>query len=145
MSQSLSSIRSFVAGKVNTLSGFKESRMTPDFFGRTQESIAHKAFVVGIASTVAAEERQRRSVGEYVNSQVVVTFAHRLRPLDAYPTDYDNALTAEELVINAALEAYTFDSGNGKFTIRYTASTRTVTDSQEYIIITLTFSVLHTL
>tara|TARA_Y100000593_G_C4207494_1_gene285035 strand:+ start:159 stop:596 length:438 start_codon:yes stop_codon:yes gene_type:complete len=145
MAQSLSSIRSFVAGKVNTLAGFKESRMTPDFFGRTQESIAHKAFVVGIASTVAAEDRQRRSIGEYVNSQVVITFAHRLRPLDAYPTDYDNALTAEELVINAALEAYTFDSGNGKFTIRYQSSNRTVTDSQEYIIINLTFSVLHTL
>ena len=145
MAQSLSSIRSFVAGKVNTLAGFKESRMTPDFFGRTQESIAHKAYVVGIASTVAAEDRQRRSIGEYVNSQVVITFAHRLRPLDAYPTDYDNALTAEELVINAALEAYTFDSGNGKFTIRYQSSNRTVTDSQEYIIINLTFSVLHTL
>jgi hypothetical protein len=145
MAQSLSSIRSFVAGKVNTLAGFKESRMTPDFFGRTQESIAHKAFAVGIASTVAAEDRQRRSIGEYVNSQVVITFAHRLRPLDAYPTDYDNALTAEELVINAALESYVQDSGSGKFTIRYQSSNRTVTDSQEYIIITLTFQVLHTL
>ena len=145
MAESLARVRSMIADKVDSISGFKESRMTPDFFGRTQESIAHKAFVVGIASTVAAEERQRRSVGEYVNSQVVITFAHRLRPLDAYPTDYDNALTAEQLVLNAALESYTSDSGNGKFTIRYTASTRTVTDSQEYIIITLTFSVLHTL
>ena len=130
MAESLARVRSMIADKVDSISGFKESRMTPDFLGRTQESIAHKAFVVGIASTVAAEERQRRSVGEYVNSQVVITFAHRLRPLDAYPTDYDNALTAEELVLNAALESYTSDSGNGKFTIRYNASTRTVTDSQ---------------
>ena len=120
MAESLARVRSMIADKVDSISGFKESRMTPDFFGRTQDSIAHKAFVVGIASTVAAEERQRRSVGEYVNSQVVITFAHRLRPLDAYPTDYDNALTAEELVINAALESYAQDTGSGKFTIRYT-------------------------
>lgn len=145
MAESFARVRSQIATKVDTLAGFRESRMTPDYFGRTQESLAHKSFVVGIATTVATGERQRRAVGEYVNSQVVITFAHRLRPLDAYPTDYDNALTAEELVINAALESYTSDTGNGKFTIRYVASTRTVTDSQEYIIITIEFSVLHTL
>lgn len=145
MAESLTRVRQLIAGKVDTLAGFRESRMTPDFFGRTQESLAHKSFVVSISSTVATAERQRRSIGEYVNSQVVITFAHRLRPLDAYPTDYDNALTAEELVINAALESYVQDVNSGQFTIRYIASTRTVTDSQEYIIINIEFSILHTL
>jgi len=45
-------------------------------------------------------------------------------------------------VIKKVLEAYT---GENEFTIRYLASTREVTDSQEYVIITLDFQALHTI
>ena len=142
MALSFSSIRANIASKIDALSGFKESLQTPDYFGRTQDSIAHKAFTVGMLSAVRVEERQRRSIGVYVSSQIQITFAYRLRPLDIYPTDYDLALDAEESVINAALAAY---SGNNQFTLRYNGSSRQVTDSQEYIIITIDLTALHTI
>lgn len=142
MSQSLSSIRKAIATKIETISGFKESKHTPDFFGRTANTVAHKAFSISVASSVAMEERQRRAVGVYLSTPMQVLFSFRLRPLDTYPTDYDASLDAEELVINKVLEAYSTDN---EFTIRYTASDRTVTDSQEFILITLSFNILHTI
>ncbi len=142
MSQSLSSIRKAIATKIETISGFKESKHTPDFFGRTENTVAHKAFSISVASSVAMEERQRRAVGVYLSTPMQVLFSFRLRPLDIYPTDYDASLDAEELVINKVLEAYSTDN---EFTIRYTASDRTVTDSQEFILITLSFNILHTI
>jgi len=142
MAESLSSIRKAIAAKIETLSGFKESKHTPDFFGRTENTVAHKAFSISVASSAAMEERQRRAVGVYLSTPMQVLFSFRLRPLDIYPTDYDASLDAEELVINKVLEAYSTDN---QFTIRYTASERTVTDSQEYILITLSFNILHTI
>jgi len=77
----------------------------------------------------------------YLSTSVEVIFSYRLRPLDIYPTDYDLALTDESAIISAILEAYS----SKEFTIRYVSSDRQVTDSQEYIIITLTFTTLHTI
>lgn len=142
MGQSFASIRNEISDKIDELTGFTLSLQSPDYFGRTQESIAHKGYTVQVVNSLAADERQRRAVGVYLNSQYRVIFAYRLRPLDIYPTDYDLALGAEEDVINKVLEAYTT---NNKFTIRYTGSNRLVTDSQEYIIITLDFIVNHTI
>ncbi len=142
MAQSLSSIRKAIATKIETLSGFKESKHTPDFFGRTENTVAHKAFSISVASSTAMEERQRRAVGVYLSTPMQVIFSYRLRPLDIYPTDYDASLDAEEQVINKILEVYATDN---EFTIRYTSSERSVTDSQEYILITLSFNILHTI
>ena len=139
---SFANVRSGIAAKVDALTGFKETVQTPDYFARTQDSIAHKAFSVGMVSATGVDERQRRSIGVFVNSQIRITFAYRLRPLDIYPTDYDLALDSEQLVINAALEAY---ATNNKFTLRYNGSSRQVTDSQEYIIITIELTALHTI
>ncbi len=142
MALSFSAVRSQVAAKVDALSGFKESRQSPDYFGRTQDTIAHKGFSVQLQTSTAIEERQRRAVGEYVSTSIRVIFAYRLRPLDIYPTDYDAAMDAEETVINAVLESY---ATNNRFTIRYLGSLREVTESQEYIIINLEFTALHTI
>lgn len=138
-----SAVRFAIAEKVAAITGFKLSNHSPDFFGRTQNTVAHKAFTVGMESSSAMDERQRRTVGVYVSSPVSVVFSYRLRPLDIYPTDYDLAMDTEQTIISALLEAYT--SPNNLFTIRYNGSTRDVTESQEYIIITLDFTVLHTL
>lgn len=137
----LSAIRQQIASKISSLSGFKETKQTPDFFGRTQDTIANRAFVVSLGSSTAMEERQRRSVGVYINTPVKVIFAYRLRPLDVYPTDYDLALDTEQQVIQKVLESY----NSQEFTIRYIGSSRQVTDSQEYIIITIDFETLHTI
>jgi hypothetical protein len=141
MALSLSTLRKQVASKVEGV-GLKLSRQTPDFFGRTQNTIAHKAFSVGLGTSTAMDERQRRAVGIYIQTPLQVTFSYRLRPTDIYPTDYDLAMDTEESVINAVLEAYT---GSNQFTIRYTGSTRQVTESQEYIIIIIEFIALHTI
>ncbi len=138
----LSTLRQSIASKVSELSGFRESTHSPELFGRTQNTMAHLGFTVGMSSSVAMEERQRRAVGVYLNTPVQVTFAHRLRPLDVYPVDYDNSLDKEVDVITKVLETYT---GNNQFTIRYLSSSREVTDSQEYCIITLDFQTLHTI
>ena len=142
MGQSLSSIRKAIASKISSLTGFKESKHSPEYFGRTENTVAHKAFSILVSSSSAMEERQRRAVGVYLSTPIQVLFSYRLRPLDAYPTDYDAALDTEEAVINKVLEAYLTDN---KFSIRYESSERSVTDSQEYIIHTVTFNILHTL
>lgn len=142
MSLSLSTLRQGIASKIQELSGFKLSKHSPDFFGRTENTVAHLAFSVGLNSSTATEERQRRSVGVYIQTPVTVIFSYRLRPLDIYPTDYDLAMDTEEQVIQKVLESYV---SNNQFTIRYVSSTREVTDSQEYIIITIEFTTLHTI
>lgn len=138
----LSTLRQAVASKVAELTGFQESPHSPDYFGRTQNTIAHKSFTVGMSSSVAMDERQRRAVGVYLQTPIQVTFSYRLRPLDIYPVDYDLSLDAEVDVIRKVLEVYTTDN---QFTLRYLSSTREVTDSQEYCIITLDFQALHTI
>lgn len=142
MSVSFSELRSAVADNVDALPGFQLAKMAPEYFARQQNSVAHKSFVVGVDSTTATTERQRRSVGVYAQTNVIVTFAHRLRPLDVYPTDYDATLDIEQDVINAVLGTY---STNNAFTIRYNGTTRTVIDSQEYMIVACTFTALHTI
>ena len=142
MAQSLSSIRKQLAEKVAAITGFKESNHTPDYFGRTENTIAHRAFSIGVSNSTAMTERQRRAIGVYVSTPMICTFAYRLRPLDIYPIDYDAALDAEESVISGILNPYLSDN---QFTIQYLSSQRTVTDSQEYIIISLTFNILHTI
>ena len=142
MSVSFAQLRSEVATNVGALTDFHLAKMAPEYFGRQQNTVAHKSYAVGVDQTTAAPERQRRAVGVYAQTNVVVTFAHRLRPLDVYPTDYDTTLDVEQTVINAVLGTYLT---NNAFTIRYNGTTRSVVDSQEYMIVACTFTALHTL
>jgi|TARA_R110000796_G_scaffold14074_4_gene46232 hypothetical protein len=142
MALKFSQVRSEIASKVGSLPGFQQTKHSPDFFGRTENTVANLAFGVKLASSTAMEERQRRSVGVYVSTPVQVIFSYRLRPLDIYPTDYDLSMDTEQEVIQKVLEAY---AANNEFTIRYQGSTRNVTESQEYVIITLEFIALHTI
>ncbi len=136
-----STIRQQISAKISLIPGFKESKHTPDFFGRTQETVGHRAYTVSVGTSQATEERQRRDVGVYISTPIDVLFSYRLRPLDIYPTDYDLALDDEVTVINAVLSAY----NSQEFTIRYVGSDRSISDSQEWIIITLSFTTLHTI
>lgn len=142
MALKFSQVRGAIASKISELPGFKESGQSPDYFGRTENTVAHKAFGVRLGSSAAMEERQRRSVGVYVQTPVQVIFSYRLRPLDIYPTDYDLAMDTEETVIAKVLETY---SENNEFTIRYLGSSRQVTDSQEYVILNVEFTTIHTI
>ena len=142
MGVSFAQLRSEVATNVGALPGFHLAKMAPEYFGRQQNTVAHKSFAVGVDQSTAGPDRQRRAVGVYAQTNVLVTFAHRLRPLDVYPTDYDTTLNVEQTVINAVLGTY---STNNAFTIRYNGTTRSVVDSQEYMIVACTFTALHTI
>jgi hypothetical protein len=139
MSQSFAQVRSLIAAKVSALSGFNLVKMPPQYFGRVQNTLAHKGFTVDVRSSQDSGERQRR-IGPMLQSIVIVSFAYRLRPKDMYPTDYDAALDAEGDVIRACLTSYSTD-----IQVRYVRSTRVVQQSLEYAIHNIEFTVLHTL
>ena len=118
--------------------------MLPDSFGRLQDTVAHKAFTVEIGAVQArTDERQRRQVGVYSSTSVTIKFAFRLRPLDVYPTDYDAALDLEYQIIDQVLKSY--DTIQQQIQIRFNSSDRLSTESSEYTIHTLEFTVLHTI
>jgi hypothetical protein len=136
-------IQEAISTQIKLLSGFKEAPTLPAYFGRVQNTLAHKGFVVGLPNTQQIPERQRRSVGTYVQSSLEVKFAYRLRPTDAYPLDYNNALHTERLVSNQVLESYgAIQQG---IQIRLESANRAATDSNEYMIHTLNFIVFHTI
>ncbi len=143
MSLGYNEIQEAIATQISQVTGFKQALTLPAYFGRLQNTLAHKGFVVGIPNTQQLPERQRRVVGLYVQSSIEVKFAYRLRPLDAYPTDYNNALVAEREVTDQILQSYaTIKAG---IQIRFDNASRISTDSNEYMIHTLNFTIFHTL
>jgi hypothetical protein len=146
MSISVSQIRAAIASQISTAlgdSGFSESLIPPEYFGRNENSVAHKRFGVQVSISNAFPERQRRAVGVMMETVVNVKFAYRLRPKDAYPTDYDLALDTEGSVIAAVLNSYqTIRPG---VEIRFARSVRDITDSMEYMLFDLEFTTYHTI
>jgi hypothetical protein len=143
MSLSVSQLRAAVATQILTLAGFSQSHIPPDYFGRNENSVAHKRFAVQMSISNAMLERQRRSIGVMMESIVRVKFAYRLRPKDAYPTDYDLAMDTEQLVINAVIASYA--SIQSSVEIRYTRTVRDITDSTEYMLFDIEFNAYHTI
>ena len=143
MGLGLNEIQQAISSQISLLTGFRESPTLPNYFGRIQNTLAHKGYVVALPTTQQAPERQRRTIGVYVETQIEVKFAFRLRPTDAYPLDYNNALAVERTVINQILESYA--SIKSGIQLRFETATRSATDSNEYMIHTLTFTIFHTL
>tara|TARA_Y100000004_G_C8889408_1_gene401274 strand:+ start:606 stop:1040 length:435 start_codon:yes stop_codon:yes gene_type:complete len=140
---SLANVRSAISSNIDAVSGFTLLKLPPAYFGRSQNTIAHLGFTVGIDSTNESTERQRGISNQfYLISSVTVKFLYRLRPLDLYPTDYDNCLDKEELVIKAVLGDYT---GSIKIRPRYISSQREISNSMEYMITTINFQVQHSI
>jgi uncharacterized protein (DUF1015 family) len=143
MALSVSQLRQAVATQVKTLSGFTESHIPPDYFGRNENSVAHKRFAVQMSTSNAMVERQRRTIGVMMESVVRVKFAYRLRPKDAYPTDYDLAMNIEQDVINAVIANYA--AVRPEVEIRYSRTVRDITDSTEYMLFDIEFNAYHTI
>tara|TARA_R100000734_G_C3282489_1_gene75806 strand:+ start:102 stop:536 length:435 start_codon:yes stop_codon:yes gene_type:complete len=140
---SLANVRSAISSNIDAVSGFTLLKLPPAYFGRSQNTIAHLGFTVGIDATNEGTERQRGIINKfYLISSVTVKFLYRLRPLDLYPTDYDNCLDKEELVIKAVLGDYT---GSIKIRPRYISSQREISNSMEYMITTINFQVQHSI
>lgn len=142
MSVTYAQIRGAIATRIESVAGFNEVNIPVNFIGRTQKTIAHLGFSIGINSSADSGERQRRGI-YYFDSLVTVKFMYRLRPLDVYPTDYDNCLDKEIDVVKSILSSY--QSIQNEMTIRFNSSTREISPALEFMIVTLTFNVKHTI
>ena len=143
MALSLSQLRQAVATQISGIEGFTESRIPPDYFGRNENTVAHLRFAVQMQTSSQANERQRRAVGCMMETNLRVKFAYRLRPKDAYPTDHDLGLDAEESVIKAVLASY--EGIRNEVQIRYDRTVRDITDSTEYMLFDIEFNTFHTI
>jgi|TARA_R100000654_G_scaffold64989_4_gene92759 hypothetical protein len=143
MSVSISTVRQKVAAQIATLAGYHQINLPPEYFGRTQNTIAHKGFAVQIDQISSIPDRQRLQVGIYVGTGITVKFAYRLRPMDTYPTDYDLSFDAVQDVIRKVLASY--QSLNIGITPVFNQARHQIGDSLEYIIHELQFIVRHTI
>lgn len=137
----LSTIRQRIATKMATLDGFDESRNPFDGYGRSPNTVAHKRFMVGIQSVTARDDdRQRRSEGVMATTQVAIRYAYRIRPKDQLES-FDDGLDSAQDVINAITVRSTPLHDN--LQIRFGGMDNELSDSGEWMSITLTFEVLH--
>ena len=136
-----SAIRSRFATKIKTLSGFTESRNPFDDFNRFPNTIAQKRFAVGIGPIQALEEQRESSLtGLMCQTQVQVKYPYRLRPKDQV-TDYDLSMDVAQDVIKACTNRSPPLHTN--LQIFFQQMEHEITESGEYIITTLQFTVLH--
>ena len=82
MAVSVKDVHRSLAARIAALTGYKEVRMLPQYFGRTQNTLAHLGFAIDITTSNPVVERQRREVGLFLDSSVRVKIAYRIRPHD---------------------------------------------------------------
>jgi hypothetical protein len=138
---SLSTIRQRFATQLSTLSGFDESRNPYDGYGRSPNTVAHQRFMVGIQSVTSRDDdRQRHGIGVMSSTIVGVKYAYRIRPKDQL-ISFDDGLDSAQIVINAITDRSLPLHDN--LQIRFGGMDNELSDSGEWMSITLTFEVLH--
>lgn len=138
---SLSTIRSRFATAISSISGFHESRNPYDGYGRSPNTVSHKLFSVGIGGVQSREDdRQRINVGVMSQTEVLVRFIYRVRPKDQLDS-YDEALDAAQELINELTERKS--PLHNDLQIRFGGLDNELSDSGEWISLTLNFMVLH--
>ena len=139
---SFSTIRSRFATQVATLAGFTISRNPFDDFNRNPNTVAHKRTSIGVSMVARSDQRESTAVGVLCESVVVIKFPYRLRPKDQV-LDYDNSMdTVESVIRTCTVRAAPLHTN---LQIFFNAASHDITDSGEYIINTLNFTVLHTI
>lgn len=139
----LSIIRSRVATAVEAIvgAGLKQSPLPYGAFGRTPNSIAHKAFSIGMGGSNAQEDRQRPTEGAMLQTDMDIKVSFRIRPL-AQLVDVDASLDLENTIIANVLDR-TNTTLYQNLHIKLLSTNRQLTDSGEYMISTLSFELLH--
>ncbi len=137
----LSTIRSRMSTAVDAITGMNLSPLPYEGFGRTVNTIAHKAYSIGIGGSNAQDDRQRPIEGAMLTTDVDIKMAYRIRPLDQL-TDVDGGLDLENDIITKILDR-TDSNLYPNLHIKFVSSSRQLTDSGEYMISTLSFDVLH--
>ena len=138
---SLATIRQRFSTMIDSLDGFDESRNPFDGYGRSPNTIAHKRFSVGIRSVSSRDDdRQRRGVGVMSSTEVMIRYAFRIRPKDQIES-FDDGLDSAQTVINAITKRST--PLHDELQIRFGGMDNELSDSGEWMSITLAFEVRH--
>ena len=142
-SRTVRQLREDVTARILALSGWKESRVAPDNFGRDADTIAHKAFSVHPTSTDDMRAyRGRPAEGLLVETTLDVRYSWQLRP-KGMSDSYDDALDGEQAIINA-LMVYdaTWPSSYKVQVVRAARESNTI---GEWVVGVVTFRIVHTL
>lgn len=142
-SKTVRQLREDVTARILTLTGWKESRVAPDNFGRDADSIAHRAFAVHPTSTDDLRAyRGRPAEGLLVETTLEVRYSWRLAP-KGMSDSYDDALDGEAAVVNV-LMAYdaTWPSS---YKVQLISTTRETSVLGEWVVGVITFRIVHTL
>lgn len=139
--KSIRQLREDVTARILTLSGWRESRVAPDNFGRDADSIAHKAFAVHPTATNDLRAyRGKPAEGLLVETELSVLYSWRLAP-KAMSDSYDEALDGEQAIINALMVYDSTWPSSYKFQV--VSTSRLTNDAGEWVIGTLRFRVVH--
>ena len=136
-------LREDVTTRILTLSGWRESRVLPETFGRDADSIAHKAFVVHpVATKDLRQYRGKPAEGTLVETDLEVRFCWRMVPKDM-STSYDDSLDGAQAVINNLM---TYDANwPSSYKVQVLETSQAATDTGEWVIGVVAFRIVHTL
>ena len=136
-------LREDVTTRILTLSGWRESRVLPETFGRDADSIAHKAFVVHpVATKDLRQYRGKPAEGTLVETDLEVRFSWRMVPKDM-STSYDDSLDGAQAVINNLM---TYDANwPSSYKVQVIETSQAATDTGEWVIGVVSFRIVHTL
>lgn len=136
-------LREDLTTRILTLSGWRESRVAPDNFGRDADSLAHKCFVVfPTSSDDMRAYRGKPAEGLLVETEVIVRYSWRLAP-KAMADSYDEALDGEQAIVNVLM---VYDqTWPLSYKIQFMNTERSATPAGEWVIGSLKFKVLHQL
>jgi hypothetical protein len=142
-SKTVRQLREDVTTRIATLSGWKESRVAPDNFGRDADLSSGTWFVVHVAETQDLRAyRGKPAEGTLVESTLIVRYSWRLAPKDMAGT-YDAALDGEQAVINKLMVYDATWPLSYKF--QFVRVTRETNDVGEWVVGAVEFRVVHTL
>jgi hypothetical protein len=143
-SRTVRQLREDVTARILALgTGWKESRVAPDNFGRDADSIAHRAFACHPTTTDDLRAyRGRPSEGLLVETRLELRYSWRLAP-KGMSDSYDDALDAEQALVNCLMA---YDSNwPASYKVQLLSTTRETNVIGEWVLGVLAFRIIHTL
>ena len=136
-------LREDVTTRMLTLSGWRESRVLPESFGRDADSIAHKAFTVHAVTTKDLRQyRGKPAEGTLVETDLQIRFSWRIAPKDM-SNSYDDSLDGAQAVINLLM---VYDATwPSSYKVQVLETSQAATDTGEWVIGVVSFRIVHTL
>ena len=138
-------VRSAFASRLALLSGWTQSRIAADTYGRDADSILHKGFAVGLLDTVDRREagyRGRPAEGLLTETQIVVHFGYRLQPKAQHDSRDAAEAAGQELIVSLMAYDATWPYD---LKIQLQSVTSEVVASGEWYLGSQTYAVQHTL